>query len=106
MTREVVRVADFTVLPGARYRKDGDGSADEFFEDYIKQKLEDIIANNDVLEIDLDNTLGYASSFISQLAIRIRELFRDNRRSIKKHIIIKSDDDQNQKQRFWEEIEK
>ena len=40
---ETIRVKDFTTLPGARYKEDGDGSAEEFFEKYVKEKLERMI---------------------------------------------------------------
>lgn len=103
----IVKVLEFTDLPGARHRDDGDGSADEFFEDYLESSLSDIFNKKQgIVTIDLDGTYGYASSFVSQLAVRIKELFKGKKRSIKKHIIIKSDDDPWQRERFWNEIER
>lgn len=98
------KVSEFTVLPGARHREDGDGSADQFFEEYIQSKLDRIIKNKDEkLLIDLDNTLGYASSFVSQLAIRVLEKC-GSARKVQKNVIIKSDDDIYQEERFWNEV--
>ena len=50
--RTKINVSDFTTLPGARYKKDGDGSAEEFFDKYIKQHLND----KELILIDFDNT--------------------------------------------------
>ena len=99
-----IRVSDYTILPGARHVEDGDGSADQFFDNYVKQSLIKILQEKDSqLVIDLDGTLGYASSFISQLAVRAKELCK-NKRKLHKKLIIKSDDDIEQKERFWNEI--
>lgn len=105
MNQVVIRVANFSKLPGSRHREDGDYSADEFFEDYVKDPLEKIIntKSSASLLIDLDGTLGYASSFVSQLAVRVSEIC-SNKRKIKKLITIKSDEDPSQKEGFWNEM--
>ena len=104
MNTKIVRVRDFTTLPGARHRGDGDGSADEFFEDYVLPSLNPVMKDKTgQLLIDLDGTLGYASSFVSQLAVRVKNEF-ESRRAVKKKIIIKSDDDRSQEERFWDAI--
>lgn len=100
ITATIIRVADFTTLPGARYRSDGDNSADAFFEECILPVLE---KSSVALAIDLDNTMGYASSFISQLAQRIFE-FLHSSREVKRRIILISNDDPTQKDAFWNEI--
>jgi len=107
MSQLLIKVSDFTKLPGARHRNDGDYSADEFFETKIEMPLRKIIElkNKDKILIDLDGTLGYASSFVSQMAIRILETC-NNIHKIKKIIIIKSDEDPSQKEGFWNEINK
>jgi hypothetical protein len=106
MTPKIIRVADFSKLPGARHRTDGDYSADEFYEDYIETPLKEIVASKkpkNLLLIDLDGTLGYASSFVSQLAVRTLEACSDKRK-LKKVIKIKSDEDPSQREGFWNEI--
>lgn len=104
MSIAIIKVSDFTTLPGARHREDGDGSADQFFEEFILPTLKKALINKNLkVIIDLDGTLGYASSFTSQLAVRIKGEF-NNKRSIRKLVSIKSDDDENQKERFWDEI--
>lgn len=105
MNEEVVRVADFAILPGARHRDDGDNSADEFYEDRIEPILKEILKQRDRrIKIDLDGTLGYASSFVSQLAVRIKATCNGKKNIVKKKILIKSDDDPGQSERFWNEI--
>lgn len=62
-----IKVAtDFTDAPGARYRSDGDKSGQEFYEEILKPKFEEAISSTSKLEIDLDGTWGYASSFLSE----------------------------------------
>ena len=98
-----IRVSDFTTLPGARYRDDGDYSADQFFEEFLEKEIENALKSSETIVIDLDNNLGYASSFVSQLAVRIKGLVQD-RKKIKRIIKIESNDDPLQKEEFWNEI--
>lgn len=92
-----IRVSDFTTLPGARYKKDGDGSAEEFFDDYIKQHLND----NKPILIDFDDTWGYASSFLSELAVKISRQCKQDGLDVREKIKIKSDDEPGLTERFW-----
>ncbi len=56
---------DFSDSPGARYRKDGPHSGEEFFEDLLKPKFEEAVRNRVKLIINLDGVWGYPSSFVS-----------------------------------------
>lgn len=56
---------DFSDSPGARYRKDGPHSGEEFFEKHLKPKFEEAINNNVKLIVNLDGVWGYPSSFVS-----------------------------------------
>ena len=56
---------DFTDAPGARFREDGDKSGQEFYEDLLKPKFDKAVEEKVKLIVNLDNTWGYASSFIS-----------------------------------------
>lgn len=105
MKENYIKVTDFTILPGARHRNDGDGSADQFFEEYIEEELKKaLLDKKDKVYIDLDGTLGYASSFVSQLAERIKNTCK-KKRIVRKKVVIKSNDDPWQKDRFWHEVE-
>ncbi len=96
-SRIKISVSDFTTLPGARYKKDGDGSAEEFFDKYIKQHLE----NKESILIDFDNTWGYASSFLSELALEISRQCRRDKLDVREKIEIKSNDEPGLTERFW-----
>lgn len=61
----IVRVKDFTTIPGPRFRSSGDNSAEQFFEEHVLPKLEE----NKQLVIDFSETWGYGPSFTSQLGI-------------------------------------
>lgn len=108
MNQVVISVADFSRLPGSRHRKDGDNSADEFFEDYIEKPLQKAVNNRHSKEhilLDLDGTLGYASSFVSQLAVRALGIC-SNKRKLKKIISIKSLEDPAKKKVFGMQLSK
>lgn len=92
-----ISVSDFTTLPGARYKSDGDGSAEEFFDSYIKQHLND----KELILIDFDNTWGYASSFLSELALEISQQCKQDGLDVREKIEIKSDDEPGLAERFW-----
>lgn len=85
---------DFSKYPGARYRNDGDHSGQEFYEDILKPKFLPIWSDpKKKLVIDLDGTFGgYASSFISEVFIRLVKDFKD-KSSIKERLEFKSDED-------------
>lgn len=99
----IAKVADFTTLPGARHRDDGDGSADEFFDKFVKEKLGEALSDKNTITIDLDGTMGYASSFVSQLALRVLGIC-NKPNVLEKVIHIKSNEDPIQIDRFWSEI--
>lgn len=63
--KKIIICSDFTDAPGARYRKDGQKSGEEFYEDLLRPKFLEAEKDNVKLLIDFDNVWGYASSFIS-----------------------------------------
>lgn len=56
---------DFSDSPGARYRKDGPYSGQQFYEEILKNKFEEAKKQGVKLEINLDGVWGYPSSFVS-----------------------------------------
>ena len=56
---------DFTDTPGARERKDGPFSGEEFYETILLPKFEAAISKKGILEIDLQDMWGFPSSFVS-----------------------------------------
>jgi hypothetical protein len=99
-----VKVLEFTSVPGARSRADGDGSAEQFYEEYVKGKLTSALDGGETLTVDFDGTWGYASSFISELARRIALDF--DKVAVKQHLALKSEDEPALIDRFWNEFEK
>lgn len=62
---KIIIATDFASTPGARYRKDGDFSGEQFLEELLLPKFEKAVAGNYILLIDLDKVWGYPSSFVS-----------------------------------------
>lgn len=102
-----IRVVDFAKMPGARSREDGDNSAQEFFEDVVVPSTDAIFrsASKKKILIDLDDTYGYASSFVSELA-RLIKITYGSLKETKKRLIVKSDQDLGQVEKFWNEYKK
>lgn len=59
----VINIAkDFSITPGARYKTDGDFSAELFIEQHIDKYFQN--ADEEVVTIVLDGTAGYSTSFL------------------------------------------
>lgn len=59
-------VKDFSLRPGPRYINQGDFSGEQFYNEYLKEWFEEAIRSNMVLEVVLDGTDGYLTSFIDE----------------------------------------
>ena len=57
---------DFSEAPGARSKSDGPDSGQEFYESLLRPKFNEAMSNKIILEVDMDGTYGYATSFISE----------------------------------------
>lgn len=99
---EVIRVVDFARIPGARHRTDGDNSAQEFFEERVKPIADEVLLQNKkgTLTLDLDHTVGYSSSFISELS-RLFSIDYKKVPNVKKRLHIKSEEDPGLVEGFW-----
>lgn len=62
---QIILASDFSDHPGARYRKDGEWSGEQFLEDILMPKFIKAVDNGYILFIDLDKVFGYPSSFVS-----------------------------------------
>ena len=54
--------SDFTRYPGGRYRKHGDGSGEEFRDDFLVPAIK----AEDKVVIEMDDTAGYPASFLEE----------------------------------------
>lgn len=61
-----IKVRDFTEYPDVRYIEQDEFSGEEFYYKVVKPCFEDAINSDSKLVIDLDNTAGYASSFLDE----------------------------------------
>ena len=57
---------EFTLFPGPRFRTEGEHSGQEFREDLLRPRFLDAQRAGGVLHVDLDGTVGYATSFLEE----------------------------------------
>lgn len=88
---ETLKIVEFSKLPGLRYRKHSEYSAEEYFETVLKSKFEECLKNNSKLKIDLDKVAGYAPAFIDEIFGQL--ILNYGIKKVKKNVIIKSEDE-------------
>lgn len=103
-THTIIISSDFTDAPGARHRADGPKSGEEFYEDILKPNFVDIKEKQEELLIDLDDTWGYASSFISGSFGRLSNEFGSE--DVLKYLRFKSQDEPLLIEKIRDEIKK
>lgn len=59
----VLRVRDFTLDPGPRFLRSGQGSGEEFLRSYLDKEFTRAMSSGMVLNVDLDGTWGIPPSF-------------------------------------------
>lgn len=62
---KITIASDFSDHPGARYKKDGEFSGEEFLSNILLPKFELAVKSGYKICIDLDGVFGYPSSFVS-----------------------------------------
>lgn len=102
MKTKIIKVLDFTPIPGGRFRENGGGSAQAFFEDNIKPILDSEKPKH--LILDFNGTWGYGPSFTSQLGIYLTEYFKSVE-AVKRKIEIIAPDDPAAIESFWSQLE-
>jgi len=55
---------EFTATPGARFKKDGPFSGEEFFDTLLAPKYEEAVRKREKLVINLDGDYGYSACFL------------------------------------------
>lgn len=63
----VLKVKDFSVAPGVRTPDEGNFSGQEYREKFLEPNLQRAILNKEKLQVILDGTLGYATSFLEEV---------------------------------------
>lgn len=59
-------LGSFTEYPGLRHCKISDDSGEEFYHKVLNKEFKKALDNNEILIINLDNTAGYAPSFLDE----------------------------------------
>jgi hypothetical protein len=86
-------IADqFSRVPGARLRRDGANSAEEFRSRLLIPALRSAIDEDSVLEVVLDGTAGYGSSFLEEAFGGLVRSGAFDPRQIRKHLRIVAND--------------
>ncbi|HSW91420.1 MAG TPA: hypothetical protein VLG09_02145 [Candidatus Saccharimonadales bacterium] len=96
-----VTVSDFTTVPGGRFIEQGDGSAEEFFKDWVQPKL--VGPKKTKLIINMQNTWGYGPSFTSQLGIYLKKYF-GGVQEVHEHVAIEINNPATYA-KFWSQLE-
>jgi len=63
---KTINVLDFSEFPGLRHCKVSDDSGEEFYHKILNYEFKKAIDNNEELYVVLDNTAGYAPSFLDE----------------------------------------
>lgn len=90
---------DFSRFPVGRYLRDGDSNGQLFREDHLTPA----ITNYDEVVIELDDALGYGSSFLEEAFGGLIRVGRDQR-ELKKKLKLQSSDD-SLKNEIWQYID-
>lgn len=89
MEHIVIKVLDFTEYPDVRYIEQDENSGEQFYKDVVKLNYSKAISENKILTVDLDNTAGYASSFLDEAFGNLVYDFEYDK--IQNHLKIKSE---------------
>lgn len=57
---------DFSEYPKLRYCDLSDNSAEKFYHTLLNQKFYEAVSESEILEVDIDYTAGYTSSFLDE----------------------------------------
>ncbi len=70
MDNKIIKISiakDFSVTPGARYKKEGDFSGEEFRDKILEPAFLRAKKEGCKLVVDLDGTIGYGTSFLEEV---------------------------------------
>lgn len=82
---------DFARTPGSRNEEEGAFSGEEFLNNMLKPKFEQAEQEGAILLVDLDDTEGYATSFLEEAFGGLARIFTPKR--VLKTLEFKSDDE-------------
>jgi hypothetical protein len=83
--------AEFSQTPGPRTREEGKFSGEQFLEELLLPRYQQAVAANTNLNVDLDDTEGYATSFLEAAFGELARRYEPAQ--VLQTIIFKSDDE-------------
>ena len=102
MKTTTIRILDYSEYPGPRYSVQGLDSGEDYYHTILKDKFSNALEKGEILIIDLDNTAGYAPSFIDEIFGNLVYDFKYD--LINKHLEIKSEDEPDWKELITDNI--
>ena len=87
----VLSIMSYSTSPGPRYCDQGDDSGEDFYHQILNAKFYEAYTSDTILVVDLDGPDGYASSFLDEAFGNL--VYDFGKDVVKKHIIIKSDEE-------------
>ena len=66
MDKLLINVKDFSITPGTRHAEESDFSGEEFRKKTLKPIFQQAVKNNTTLTINLDQTIGYGTSWLEE----------------------------------------
>lgn len=93
MDKIIIKIAnDYTKTPGVREEIEGDFPGEEFLEKILLPRFKQAIAEKKKLFVDLDDTAGYATSFLESAFGGLAREYKDHK-IILNNLELKSEDD-------------
>ncbi len=91
----------FSETPGGRYRKDGPHSGEEFREEHLRPRFENLKVGQTIL-IDLDGGYGYPTSFLEEAFGGLARIYGSD--AVLGKLVFKSEEEPNLKEEVVEYI--
>lgn len=93
MDKIIIKLSDdYTKTPGVREEIEGDFPGEEFLEKILSPRFKQALAEKKKLFVDLDDTAGYATSFLESAFGGLAREYKDYK-IILDNLELKSDDD-------------
>lgn len=93
MDKIIIKIADdYTKTPGVREEIEGDFPGEEFLEKILSPRFKQALEEKKKLFVDLDDTAGYATSFLESAFGGLAREYKDHK-IILDNLELKSDDD-------------
>ena len=93
MDKIIIKIAaDYTKTPGVREEIEGDFPGEEFLAKILLPRFKQAIAQKKKLFVDLDDTAGYATSFLESAFGGLAREYKDHK-MILDNLELKSEDD-------------